>query len=113
MTQTKDLRLVLKREQDIEQFNTAKAKAERELGYTLRDNEFAVRVLVQAVKPRINDDSLMWLVQNFDWSDDQYLSAAVYRSDVNEGRQVILYRTEEGPILRSEYLELKDKIDKD
>lgn len=50
MTQTKDLRLVLKREQDIDQFNTAKAKAERELGYTLRDNEFAVRVLVQAVR---------------------------------------------------------------
>ena len=50
MTQTKDLRTVLKRKQDIDNFNTAKAKAERELGYTLRDNEFAVRVLVQAVK---------------------------------------------------------------
>lgn len=52
MTQTKDMRLVLKRKQDIEQFNAAKAKAERELGYTLRDNEFATRVLAQAVKSR-------------------------------------------------------------
>lgn len=50
MTQTKDLRTVLKRKQDIEAFNTAKAEAERELGYTLRDNEFATRVLVQAVR---------------------------------------------------------------
>lgn len=50
MTQTKDLRTVLKRKQDIESFNTAKAKAEHELGYTLRDNEFATRVLVQGVK---------------------------------------------------------------
>ena len=50
MTQTKDMRLVLKRKQDIENFNTAKAKAERELGVAMRDNEFAVRVLVQAVK---------------------------------------------------------------
>lgn len=50
MTQTKDLRLVIKRKQDIQAFNTAKAKAERELGYTLRDNEFATRVLVHAVR---------------------------------------------------------------
>lgn len=56
MTQTKDLRLVLKRKQDIEAFNTAKAKAERELGMTLRDNEFAARVLVQAVKEMTNEN---------------------------------------------------------
>ena len=55
MTQTKDLRTVLKRKQDIDNFNTAKAKAERELGYTLRDNEFAVRVLVQSIKEKAND----------------------------------------------------------
>lgn len=56
MTQTKDLRLVLKRKQDIEAFNRAKAKAERELGMTLRDNEFAARVLVQAVKEMTNEN---------------------------------------------------------
>lgn len=56
MTHTKDLRTVLKRKQDIENFNTAKAKAERELGYTLRDNEFATRVLVQAVREKSNDN---------------------------------------------------------
>lgn len=45
----KDLRLRLP-ETARSDFNTAKAKAERELGYTLRDNEFATRVLVQAVR---------------------------------------------------------------
>ena len=50
MPDTKDMRFVLKRKQDIEQFEAAKLMAERELGYTLRDNEFAARVLVQAVK---------------------------------------------------------------
>lgn len=52
MPDTKDLRLVLKRKQDIEAFNAAKAKAERELGYTLRDNEFATRVLVHGVREK-------------------------------------------------------------
>lgn len=46
----KDLRLRLP-ESARSDFAAAKTKAERELGYTLRDNEFAVRVLVQAVKP--------------------------------------------------------------
>ena len=35
-----------------EDFNRAKLKAERELGMTLRDNEFAARVLTQAVRER-------------------------------------------------------------
>lgn len=45
----KDLRLRLPVSADAD-FHAAKAKAERELGYTLRDNEFATRVLVQAVR---------------------------------------------------------------
>lgn len=45
----KDLRIRLP-ESAGPDFHSAKAKAERELGYTLRDNEFATRVLVQAVK---------------------------------------------------------------
>jgi len=48
----KDLRIVLKGE-NPDLFNRAKAKAERELGMTLRDNEFAARVLVQAVKEMV------------------------------------------------------------
>lgn len=51
----KDLRLRLP-ESARSDFNTAKAKAERELGYTLRDNEFAVRVLVQSIKEKANDN---------------------------------------------------------
>lgn len=48
-TTGKDLRIRLP-ESSRQAFNTAKAKAERELGYALRDNEFATRVLVQAVR---------------------------------------------------------------
>lgn len=38
-------------------FNTAKQRAERELGITLRDNDFARRVVVQAVKSKTEDHS--------------------------------------------------------
>lgn len=51
----KDLRLRLPVSADAD-FHAAKAKAERELGYTLRDNEFATRVLVQAVREKSNDN---------------------------------------------------------
>ena len=49
MTKRKDIRLTLN-PSDQKAFNEAKKKAEIELGYTLRDNEFAVRVLAHAVK---------------------------------------------------------------
>jgi hypothetical protein len=56
MTTTgKDLRIRLP-ESSREAFTTAKAKAERELGMTLRDNEFAARVLVQAIKEMANEN---------------------------------------------------------
>jgi hypothetical protein len=45
----KDLRIRLPVSADVA-FSQAKAKAEKELGITLRDNEFATRVLVQGVK---------------------------------------------------------------
>ena len=45
----KDLRIRLP-ESARSDFEAAKAKAERELGIAMRDNEFAARVLVQAVK---------------------------------------------------------------
>lgn len=39
--------------QESDTFKAAKAKTERELGVTLRDNEFARRVVVQAVKEMV------------------------------------------------------------
>ena len=45
----KDLRVVLP-EGMTEAFNSAKRRTERELNVALRDNEFAARVLVQAIK---------------------------------------------------------------
>lgn len=51
----KDLRIRLSTTAQSD-FNRAKAKAERELGMTMRDNEFAARVLVQAVKEMTNEN---------------------------------------------------------
>jgi hypothetical protein len=45
----KDLRIRLPVSADVA-FSQAKAKAEKELGITMRDNEFATRVLVQGVR---------------------------------------------------------------
>lgn len=46
----KDLRIRLTREQDTADFQNAKHRAERELGFTLSDSEFAGRIVRQAIK---------------------------------------------------------------
>lgn len=53
-TQTKDLRVKLK-PSDAADFQAAKQKAERELGFTMSDSEFAGRVVRLAVKEKSND----------------------------------------------------------
>ncbi len=49
MTKRKDLRVTLK-PADSEAFQVAKMKAEQEVGYTMRDGEFAARIIQQHVR---------------------------------------------------------------
>lgn len=46
----KDLRIVIRDEEKLKDFEAAKQKAEAELGIALRDNEFVLRVVYQHIK---------------------------------------------------------------
>lgn len=54
MTKRKNIRLTLK-PSDAEAFEAAKMKAENECGYTMRDGEFAARIVLQSVRRKAFD----------------------------------------------------------
>jgi len=84
MQKRKDIRLTLK-PSDAEAFEAAKMKAESESGYTMRDGEFAAKIIIQAVRRHAFDLDRMPKFGLFDGplaDKDMEFMKARFREDV-------------------------------